>query len=145
MLEKRKTSGASSAAAASSKTSVNIGSMAEIFSMDPELLLLELSTRVPSHIPISIDTVEDMAEAGKLLGKYASWYSYLMSMSLAAKLKKRALKQEKADKKEIEDALSREEVFSSYADIVKASYNAISRMFTVKQQINDELKMTDGR
>lgn len=123
---------------------INI-SMPEIFSMNPEELLYRLQAQVPNRIPISVDTVEEMTEAGRLLGEYASWYSYLTSMSIAAKLRKRALKQEKADKKEIEDALSREEIFASYADMAKASYNAVSRMFTVKQQINDELKMTDGR
>lgn len=119
--------------------------VAEIFSMDPEELRESVAAQFPVKIPVSIETVDDMTRAGKLLGCYTSWYSYLTGMALAAKLRKRALKQAKADKKEIEDALSREEIFDSYADITKQAYNAISRMFTVKQEINNELKMTDGK
>lgn len=124
---------------------LNDMSVPEIFTMEPEILRAAVATQFPVFIPMSIESVEDMAEAGHLLGRYASWYSYLTGMALAAKLRKRALKQEKADKKAVEDALSREEIFTSYADIVKSAYSAISRMFTIKQEINNELKMTDGR
>lgn len=117
----------------------------EIFAMPPEQLLMEMHENFKTTIPISIETIRDMENAGRLLGRYASEYSYLSNMAMLAKLKKRTLKQDKADKKIIEDALSREEIFSNFADIAKSSYNAISRMITVKQQINDELKMTDGK
>ena len=120
-------------------------SMVEIFSMEPEELRKAGVKQFPIHIPDSIETVEDMAVAGKLLGRYTSWYSYFTGMALAAKLRKRTLKQEKADKKVIEEALSREEIFTNYADIAKSAYNAISRMFAIKQEINNELRMTDGK
>lgn len=120
-------------------------SVLEVFSMDPEALRETVAAQFPVYIPVSIESVGDMTEAGQLLGRYASWYSYLTGMALAAKLRKRTLKQDKADKKAVEDALSREEIFESYADIVKSAYSAISRMFTIKQEINNELKMTDGR
>ena len=45
----------------------------------------------------------------------------------------------------MEDALTREEIFTNYAEIMKAAYQAASRMITVKQEINEELKFTDGR
>ena len=41
--------------------------------------------------------------------------------------------------------MSREEIFTNYADIAKSAYNAISRMFAIKQEINNELRMTDGK
>ena len=50
-----------------------------------------------------------------------------------------------ADKFTVEDALTREEIFTNYAEIMKAAYQAASRMITVKQEINEELKFTDGR
>ena len=66
-------------------------------------------------------------------------------MAQIARMRKRALKRSGADKFTVEDALTREEIFTNYAEIMKAAYQAASRMITVKQEINEELKFTDGR
>mgnify|MGYP003312398494 CR=1 FL=1 len=42
---------------------------------------------------------------------------------------------------EIDKAIDRKEILSSYADTVKLRYNAVSRMITVRKQVEDELKM----
>ena len=117
----------------------------EIFQTDPMELMNIISDRCRLEIPPSIDTVEEMEMAGKLLSKCMSEYSYFTNMALMAKLRKRMLKRMKVPKEEVEDALSREEIFMNYADIMKFAYNTVSRMITVKQQVNDELRMTDGR
>ena len=66
-------------------------------------------------------------------------------MAITAKVKKRHIKRNDGSKRDAEDALSREEIFNTYAEIMKTAYNAISRMITIKQQINEELHFTDGR
>lgn len=116
-----------------------------LMAMDPEYLMTLIADKFKLDIPISIDTPEDMVLAGSLLGRCTSNYSYLVNMSMMAKIMKRKLKRAGADKNTIEDALSREEIFTNYADIMKAAYNTVSRMITVKQQINAELKMSDSK
>jgi hypothetical protein len=117
----------------------------EMLEMDPAQLHEVVSQMVEFEMPDFISDIDHMRMAGELLGKLASMYSYLSSMALLAKIKKKELKAEKADKKLIDDALSREEIFSGFAENVRLSYNAISRMITVKQQINEEMKLGESR
>ena len=120
-------------------------SMEELLSMPPEELMAAASNRFKLDLPPSIDTVDNLNKLAKLLSKSISEYSYLINMAQIARMRKRALKRSGADKFTVEDALTREEIFTNYAEIMKAAYQAASRMITVKQEINEELKFTDGR
>ena len=120
-------------------------SMEELLSMPPEELMAAASNRFKLDLPPSIDTVDNLNKLAKLMSKSISEYSYLISMAQIARMRKRALKRSGADKFAVEDALTREEIFTNYAEIMKAAYQAASRMITVKQEINEELKFTDGR
>ena len=120
-------------------------SMEELLSMPPEELMAAASNRFKLDLPPSIDTVDNLNKLAKLMSKSISEYSYLINMAQIARMRKRALKRSGADKFTVEDALTREEIFTNYAEIMKAAYQAASRMITVKQEINEELKVTDGR
>ena len=120
-------------------------SMEELLSMPPEELMAAASNRFKLELPPSIDTVDNLNKLAKLMSKSISEYSYLINMAQIARMRKRALKRSGADKFTVEDALTREEIFTNYAEIMKAAYQAASRMITVKQEINEELKFTDGR
>ena len=120
-------------------------SMEELLSMPPEELMAAASNRFKLDLPPSIDTVDNLNKLAKLMSKSISEYSYLINMAQIARMRKRALKRSGADKVTVEDALTREEIFTNYAEIMKAAYQAASRMITVKQEINEELKFTDGR
>lgn len=120
-------------------------SMEELLSMPPEELMAAASNRFKLDLPPSIDTVDNLNKLAKLMSKSISEYSYLINMVQIARMRKRALKRSGADKFTVEDALTREEIFTNYAEIMKAAYQAASRMITVKQEINEELKFTDGR
>ena len=120
-------------------------SMEELLSMPPEELMAAASNRFKLDLPPSIDTVDNLNKLAKLMSKSISEYSYLINMAQIARMRKRALKRSGADKFTVEDALTREENFTNYAEIMKAAYQAASRMITVKQEINEELKFTDGR
>lgn len=120
-------------------------SMEELLSMPPEELMAATSNRFKLDLPPSIDTVDNLNKLAKLMSKSISEYSYLINMAQIARMRKRALKRSGADKFTVEDALTREEIFTNYAEIMKAAYQAASRMITVKQEINEELKFTDGR
>ena len=120
-------------------------SMEELLSMPPEELMAAASNRFKLDLPPSIDTVDNLNKLAQLMSKSISEYSYLLNMAQIARMRKRALKRSGADKFTVEDALTREEIFTNYAEIMKAAYQAASRMITVKQEINEELKFTDGR
>ena len=120
-------------------------SMEELLSMPPEELMAAASNRFKLDLPPSIDTVDNLNKLAKLMSKSISEYSYLINMAQIARMRKRALKRSGADKFTVEDALTREEIFTNYAEIMKAAYQAASRMITVKQEINEELKFTAGR
>lgn len=120
-------------------------SMEELLSMPPEELMAAAPNRFKLDLPPSIDTVDNLNKLAKLMSKSISEYSYLINMAQIARMRKRALKRSGADKFTVEDALTREEIFTNYAEIMKAAYQAASRMITVKQEINEELKFTDGR
>ena len=116
----------------------------DIMQLDPFDLLEYLQTETTVTIPTQLETVDDMRAAGELLGRCASLYSWLAALAMQAKLLKKSAKHN-GDKDAFETALSREEVFNTFADLTKMNYQAISRMLTIKTQINEELKMTDAR
>ena len=120
-------------------------SMEELLSMPPEELMAAASNRFKLDLPPSIDTVDNLNKLAKLMSKSISEYSYLINMAQIARMRKRALKRAGADKFTVEDALTREEIFTNYAEIMKAAYQAASRKITMKQEINEELKFTDRR
>ena len=112
-----------------------------LLKMPPEELLAYLSQEFYVPVPMSVESVDELQTAGVLLGRCAANYAYLINQAMLAKLIKRSLKQEKAPKSDVDDALSREEIFTMFADVSKTTYNAISRMITVRAQAAEELKM----
>ena len=112
----------------------------ELMEMSPMDLNAFLQKSYRIEIPEAINNADDLKKAGELLSKYSSLYSYFSQMALTAKIMKRNYKAEKADKNIVNDALSREEILSLYADLMKQSYNTISRLITIKLAVNEELK-----
>ena len=112
-----------------------------ILSLEPGELLIWLEQNFHDDIPTEISTKEDLKRAGELLGKTTNIYSYLSSLTLYAKLKVREAKRDKLDKDEIDKCIDRRDIIAQYADTLKFQYNAISRMITVKKQIDDEARM----
>ena len=125
-----------------SKPSENIGLLLK---EDPFVLLEKLTSAYSYDFPDFIDTPEDMKKAGILLRDLSMAYSYLIYLQSYAKLLVRDLKREKASKDEIDKAVDRKEIISNLAEAIKLNYSTVSRMITIKQQINYELKMTDSR
>ena len=119
----------------------NTSQFENILSLDPEDLLQWLNSNFLEDIPIAINNVEDLKNAGVLLGKLTNIYSYLVSLSMFAKLKVREAKKDKENKENIDKAVDRKEIINSYADVIKCQYNAVSIMVTVKKQIDEEMKM----
>lgn len=117
----------------------------EILSEDPLVLTEKLKSEYLFYLPETIENADDLLEAGRFLGKIANSYSFLVQLSSLAKINVRKLKREKKSKDEIDNAIDRKDSINNTVEAVKMQYNAISRLITVKQQINEELKMTDGK
>ena len=115
-----------------------------VYEAPPQELLQALKENFTTKLPTQIETPDDMRDAQKLLSRLASQYSFLQAISVEIKGRKRKLKRDKAEKNEIDDMMEREEMLNAYCDSVKMSYNAISRMITIRQQIYEELKMTSS-
>ncbi len=119
----------------------NTSQFENILTLEPADLLIWLNDNFLENIPTSITNIDDLKRSGELLGKLTNIYSYLLSLSLFAKLKVREAKKDKTNKEEIDKAIDRRDIISTYADTIKCQYNAVSRMVTVKKQIDDEIKM----
>ena len=113
----------------------------DVLSMDPKSLMIWLESNFSCDIPTTIETVDDLKNAGMLLGKLTNIYSYLMSMSTFAKLSVRESKKSGLSKDDINECIDRRDILDSYAATIKMQYTAISRMITVKKQIDEEMKM----
>lgn len=96
-------------------------------------------------VPASVETVEEMESAGKLLSVFTNNYSFLCYMALLADTETRNLRKTGARKFSIDDSIAKKKILEKYAELMKQSYSAVSRMITIKQQVNQELHMSDSR
>lgn len=95
-------------------------------------------------LPESILTIEDMQEAGAMLSKLINGYTFLSNLAEYAKILVRE-KKGKISKEEHQSLMGKRDVIVQAAETVKMQYSALSRMITVKQEINRELQMSDVR
>lgn len=94
-------------------------------------------------IPV-IETSDDMKNAAKLISVATGNYSYLTALLAYLKIKVRQEKRNK-NKEVYEDLIDKREVIQEIVDATKMQYNAISRMITIKLDVDKELKMNDYR
>lgn len=116
--------------------------MERILETDPLELAKILFERFGASVPSKIETADELNEAQYVMSRSASNYAYLDSMAQMLKIIKRSRKREGAEKKEIEDLLSKEETFARLADQCKTAYQVTSRLITVRQLVLDELHMS---
>ena len=114
---------------------------AEMFQMDPQKLLNYIATSCVVEIPISVETEEEERVAAENLAKASAYYSFLSPLKMQARIMKRYLKRQKEDQRIVEDMLMREEIFANQMELMQQTYSTISRLFTVKAQMNKEMEM----
>ena len=116
----------------------------EVLIMDPDELENWLVEFV-IDIPTSIETVEDMQLASILLSRLASSYAYLNSLAVYAKNAVRREKKKGKDNKDVYEALiDRQNAIDTTCDSVKMLYSCLSRLVTIKQEINKEIKISNA-
>lgn len=107
---------------------------------EPEELNRILTKEYLVFIPTNIESAADMSTAGSMLGKLTNNYAYLMAALSYFKIWVKQCKQYKS-KEEAELMMMRRDCIQTACDVIKQQYNAISRMITVKQEINNEFRM----
>ena len=125
--------------------SIQNAAFKEIYEMEPFEMTEKLTDSFSYDLPEFLDTPDDLRNAGRLLGELCAAYSYLIQLASYGKLLVRDLKRTKTDKATIDNAIDRRDVINNLAEIIKLQYNTVSRMVSIKQQINYELKMSDSR
>ena len=114
----------------------------EMKKMDPEKLAMMLTEECSTKLPSMIDSIDDMVTAQRQLGEITNMYSYMMSCLTLFKIWTKELK--KVDKDEGDRMAMRRDVIDDMTKVVNSRYNGLSRMLSVKQEINKELGMTGG-
>ena len=100
-----------------------------------EWVVANMKIKIPNQI-----TPENQEEAALELSKSTQYEAYLSEMADRADLMKRKLKLE-GKKDESSLMLMRENVLKGHATRMKHSYETISRLFSIKNQELQELKL----
>lgn len=88
-----------------------------------------------------MDSLDEMLRAGNAMSELTNKYSYLASMVSYLKFVKRNT----TNKEEKAELIDKESALTNALNTVHLQIKTISRMITIKQEINKELEMTDGR
>lgn len=122
----------------------NIDSFNQLLEKDNFDLMEYLFFEFTVELPDAIITVDDMQETCTLLPKIINSYTYL---SMAAEYSKIIVRQSKGkiSKEQYNELIGKRDIIAQACENCKMQYNSLSRMITVKQEINKELLMCEGR
>lgn len=116
----------------------------QVCTMDLLDVVKDMNHEFCIEIPTQIDSLEEMSSAGTMLGDLTNEYTYMVALLAMMKATVRIAKR-KLPKEQYEDLVGKRDAVSDIVDLLKQQYQAISRMITVKQEINQELYMTSGK
>ncbi len=100
--------------------------------------LREYFTPIPEDV--SIETIEGIQKISQMMVYYTNQYSFLASVLSYLKFHTRKSKQEKDGKSD--ELIDKKEIIQKALDTVKQKQSALSRMITIRQEINKELEYT---
>ena len=116
----------------------------DILQMSLDGLIAYLAKLCEVQLPVGIETTEDMKTASMAIARLGPIYSYLVNMKMRVNIKKRICKKDKEQKDAYEELLAREVILDAYIDQAKMLYNTTSRMISIRQMMNEELKHLRG-
>lgn len=116
----------------------------EFLEMETYAMLDYITNNFYVTLPESILTVDDMQAVGPMLSKLINGYTFLSNLGEYAKIMVRE-KKGKVDKDTLQSLMGKRDILLQAADTTKMQYSALSRMITVKQEINYELRMSEAR
>lgn len=114
----------------------------ELINMDTEEFFNWVTYNFNTDMIEAVETEDDMRQASKMISRAIANYSYLSSLLAFLKIKVRQEKRNK-NKDVYEDLMDKREIVQEAVDSTKMLYNGISRMVTIKIEIDKEMNMTD--
>lgn len=95
------------------------------------------------QIPKHIESIQDMRNCEELISELTNSMSYLIGVLVQLKVDVRIAKLNKAENKyDYEVIMAKKEIISDEYDSFDKQKNAISRMITIKQEIDKEIQMS---
>ena len=117
----------------------------EILQKSPMELESYLYSNFSFVLPDKIETAQDLADAQVMLSKLTNTYSYITHLATLAKNLVRITKRDyKNDKDKCNDAVDRKDTVAEFKETIKINISSLSRMITIKQEINKELNMSNS-
>ena len=116
----------------------------DILQMKPRELINWLEQEFIIQLPANLDTIENLQLAQEMFSKFGNQYAYLTMLFNYAKISLREMKRNKdLPKNEIDDMIDKKDAIEKTMSAVDKLKGDLSRMLTVKQEINKELGL-DG-
>ena len=112
--------------------------------MEPFSLLEFLTNNYVYEVNTIAETSEDMQVIASMMANTYNEYSFLSQLLSLAKVQCRSLKRKGEDyKTEYEDTIDKRDIIDNILKVVKLRYQTLSRIITVKQEVNKELSMSE--
>ncbi len=116
----------------------------ELLNMEPFSLLEFLTNNYVYEVDTIAETSEDMQVVASIMANTYNEYSFLSQLLSLAKVQCRLLKRKGKDyKKEYEDTIDKRDIIDNILKVVKLRYQTLSRLITIKQEVNKELSMSE--
>lgn len=112
----------------------------DIMNHTNEELIPMLAQEYYKPIPVDIQTVEQMQQAGKMLAVITNEYSYLMVILATLKAMTRTAKKE--DKAKYDELLGKRDTVDAFVEVLKQEYQGLSREITTRQEALKEINMS---
>lgn len=110
-----------------------------------EDILKWLDENVFIPVPSEVNSVEDLTIIQECMTRYTNQYSYLVSLKSQLKLGIRFARKEKYSKEDIDILVDRKAIIEDAMSVVKIQLQTVSRLITIKQEINRELQINNNR
>ena len=95
------------------------------------------------QIPKHIESIQDMRDCEELISELTNSMSYLIGVLVQLKVDVRIAKLNKTENKyDYEVIMAKKEIIADEYDSFDKQKNAISRMITIKQEIDKEIQMS---
>lgn len=114
-------------------------------SIKNEDILEWLNINIYTPMDISFDTVEDFVKAQELMRQYANQYTFLVNLKGYIKTGLRTARAMKYKKEDIDTLVDRKALIEDAIAVSKTQMQTVSRMITLKQEINRELSINEYR
>lgn len=101
-----------------------------------------LESEFTHTVPLSIESSEEAKECGALLAILSNQYNYLVGLLGFLKAQHRIAK---GKGEYLGDLIDKRDAVSNKAAAIKLQYQAVSRIYTIRQDILAELRMSDYR